>query len=104
MLSDRKGEVLEEGDLPGNFGLPGDSGNTLNAWTLAVLSSGITNADRAVDLDGEKGGVGVKVASGDRGVGGTASARRLYPKPDGCISSEADFTVEARGSDVIKRD
>ena len=107
MLSDKKGEqadALEEEveDLPENFILPGDNRNTFNGWSLTVVISGISNVDNDEDLDGEKGGVGGKDPSGDRGAGGTASERRLYPKPEGCISSDADLTVEARGNDVIR--
>ena len=46
--------------------------------------------------------MGGKDPSGDRGAGGTASERRLYPKPDGCISSDADLTVEAGGNDLLE--
>lgn len=99
MLSDRKGdkeEVLEEGDLPGYFILPGDSGNAFKGWSLAMLRSGMSNANSDKVEDGEKGAGGVNDFSGDAGDVGTASARRLYPKPEGWINSEADFTVDAR--------
>ena len=99
MLSGRKGgkeEVLEEGDLPENFNLPGDSGNAFNGWSLAMLRSGMSNAKSDKVEDGEKGAGGMNDVTGDTGDVGTASARRLYPKPEGWISSEADFTVDAR--------
>jgi hypothetical protein len=80
MLSDRKGdseEFLEEGDLAENFPLPGDNGNVFNGWSLAMLRSGMSNANRDKDEDGEKGAGGVNDFSGDTGDVGTASARRL---------------------------
>ena len=64
----------------------------------------MSNVDNDEDFDGEKGAVGGKDPSGDGEAGGTASERRLYPKPDGCISSDADFTVEAGGNDSIRNE